>query len=269
MTATLTRRATIHQLVAVYQEQCERVRNAFGEIADAERVLNAMFLTDRIHVAADHHSGRGGAWHDPDGILKRIRRAVWEAIIERLEIRRVMSASRWEECQKWLWGKELPEITIETVEEHVKAWVASLDEMHAEAVRETFEYLRPRNSRHKTNSQLEVPPKVVLTSVMDSRVWTMVSDYHGPRLAAVERVFKALDGKGTTNAGYYSGLENAIRDSAEAGRENGEPVDRDTPYFRVRVFKNGNAHIWFKRLDLLAKLNAIAGGKRLRPARVV
>src|SRR5690606_10949382 len=113
--------------------------------------------------------------------------------------------------------------------------------------------------------ELEVPPKVILTGVMDSRVWSMLSTWHGPRLAAVERVFKSLDGKGQTTAGYYSDLEVAIREAASAHARKPGPFGCETDYFRVRVFGNGNAHIWFKRLDLLAKLNQIAGGKRLRP----
>lgn len=39
----------------------------------------------------------------------------------------------------------------------------------------------------------------------------------------------------------------------------------ETAYFRFRCFKNGNLHIEFKRLDLVARLNQVAGGARLKP----
>ena len=38
----------------------------------------------------------------------------------------------------------------------------------------------------------------------------------------------------------------------------------ETEYLRFRCFRNRNLHLEFKRLDLVAKLNAIAGGMRLR-----
>ena len=40
----------------------------------------------------------------------------------------------------------------------------------------------------------------------------------------------------------------------------------ETPYFKGRVFSNGNMHLEFKRRDLLKRLNQIAGGRRLRKA---
>src|SRR5690606_31970747 len=60
MTAALAHRATIQQLVAVYQEQCERIRRAFAEIADAERTLRSAFLSATLRVPSDRYSGRSG-----------------------------------------------------------------------------------------------------------------------------------------------------------------------------------------------------------------
>lgn len=273
MTTSLAHRATIQTLVAVYQAECDRIRRAFADIAEAERNLRAAFLDARgFNVCAEYSGGRSGEWERPEIAIAKLRRPAWQAIIERLELRRVMSASRWAECEKWLYSKELPDITLESVAEHARIWGGAIRDMLDEALRETFEYLRPRASKHKTNSQLEIPPKVILTSVMDSRSFALISDYHGPKLAAVERVFKSLNGKGQTTKGYYSDLESAIRDSM-AARKNARGVyedaafDRETDYFRVRVFGNGNAHVWFKRLDLLAELNRRAGGNRLRPGK--
>jgi Domain of unknown function (DUF4942) len=35
-------------------------------------------------------------------------------------------------------------------------------------------------------------------------------------------------------------------------------------YFKFKAHRNGTLHLTFKRPDLVAKLNAIAGGKSLR-----
>jgi hypothetical protein len=78
------------------------------------------------------------------------------------------------------------------------------------------------------------------------------------RLTALENVFTALDGRGQITKSHYSQIHNVVH--AEGFDGAGE-----TEYFRFRVFQNGNLHLWFKRPDLLARFNALAGG-RLRPA---
>lgn len=39
----------------------------------------------------------------------------------------------------------------------------------------------------------------------------------------------------------------------------------ETDMFRVKCYINGNIHLEFKRLDLLKKFNAVAGGMSLNP----
>lgn len=86
-----------------------------------------------------------------------------------------------------------------------------------------------------------------------------IVDYEdGQKLVALENVFLLLDGQGTIK-GYNSELENAIEDPANKGVG-------ETPYFAFRCFRNRSVHLTFKRLDLLAKFNQLAGGATLRPA---
>jgi len=272
MTASLAHRATIQQLVAVYQEQCERVRKAFAELADAERALDAAFLTRGGFRIDPSYEGRSADWDKPERALARLRDMAWRCIVGRLELRRIMSSKRWDELCDAIDKGKLPEITVENVEAVCSQWAGSIPDMWTEAVREVFEYLRPRNSALKTNSELEVPRKIIRQNIvsmhLDYPITPSVSYYHRQYIASVERVFRGLDGKGQTLGYYTSELEQALEASAKAYKATGVATDAETEYFRVRVYGNGNAHIWFKRLDLLAKLNAIAGGKRLRPARV-
>lgn len=43
------------------------------------------------------------------------------------------------------------------------------------------------------------------------------------------------------------------------------PGPGETDLFAFRCCANGNLHLRFRRLDLLARFNQIAGGRRLRP----
>jgi hypothetical protein len=75
----------------------------------------------------------------------------------------------------------------------------------------------------------------------------------------LENVFTALDGNGQIAKRYNSVLEDAIC-SAPGGVG-------ETDYFNFKAHRNGNLHISFRRRDLLARFNQIAGGARLRPAK--
>jgi phospholipid N-methyltransferase len=60
-----------------------------------------------------------------------------------------------------------------------------------------------------------------------------------------------LDGKSPVAA--YASIANQI----EATRDQGTPRLVHGDYFRVRVFGNGNLHVWFERADLLREANKL------------
>lgn len=263
MTTTLAPRLTITEIVRVYEQAAAEIRGSFARLSATQQLLNDTFTMEhwsgiRIAESIDRTS-----YDDPERTLLRIRHEVWRSIIDRLEVRRMMSIERWKELERQLDRHELPEITHESVEQLLRGFQSSLPQMLAEAVEEVFAWLRPRRSAYKTNSELEVPERVVLTRMVER--WDLFTtswrvNYHvEPQLTALEQVFSALDGAGQITKAHYSAISNTIR--AEGFDGSGE-----TPYFRFRVFKNGNMHLQFVRLDLLARFNQIAGGRRLRPS---
>lgn len=48
-------------------------------------------------------------------------------------------------------------------------------------------------------------------------------------------------------------------DLARQGTSGARQTEVETDYFKVRIFKNGNAHLWFTRKDLVAKVNKLIG----------
>ena len=78
-------------------------------------------------------------------------------------------------------------------------------------------------------------------------------------ITALDNVFHALDGKSLANT-HHGPLTDAIA-AVPRGENCGE-----TEYFRFRCYGNGNLHLEFKLADLLARLNAVAGGMRLGDA---
>ena len=97
-----------------------------------------------------------------------------------------------------------------------------------------------------------------------SRPWRLahacrkVPHNRAQHMTALENVFRALDGAGTSTPHYQSDIETAIGKAGVDSRWS-------TKYFEGRCFKNHNLHLRFLRLDLLAEFNRRAGGACLRP----
>jgi hypothetical protein len=137
----------------------------------------------------------------------------------------------------------------------------SIAEMHDEAITEVFNWLRPPYSRHKTNSKFEIGERVVIASMVKTEYgggFGISYGFSSQRLQALENVLNALDGQGLTSKHHYSAVQISVQESKAS--------EGETPLFNWKAFKNGNLHLRFKRLDLLAKLNAKAGGLNLKPA---
>jgi hypothetical protein len=260
---TLANRSTVRELVAAFASAEADVRAAFASIVEAEGRLNAAFTLGEtmggISVDADRHHG-GSDFKSIDKTIGRMARQAWGCIVARLELRRMMSIKRYEDLQKQLAEGELPSITEENVHAFVQGYCASIPQMIGEAVEEVFNWLRPPGSQYKTNTELEIGRRVILTWMVEAG-WTpgkfRVNYRRTQHLTALENVFTALDGQGMVSKTNQSALQTAIEASTDGtGR---------TPYFAFRVHKNHNRHLEILRPDLLARFNQMAGGMRLRP----
>ncbi len=252
-------RSTVRELVRTFQETESVIRDTFARLVETQARLNLVFTLGNeraIRIQASRYSNNDD-FEQPDEAIKRVARQAWSVIVERLELKRMMSIARYAELERQLEREDLPEITEANVEAFARQYVESLPTMLQEAVTEVFEWLRPHHSRYKTNSELEVPRRVILTSMVERRYASggyRVNYYQTQRLTALENCLNSLDGSGQISKTYQSALQTAI----EAG-------DDRTPLFTFRAHRNGNLHLTFRRLDLLKKFNAIAGGKNLKP----
>ena len=268
-TEALAFRHTPAELVRIYDEETDAIRKAAARIEAAQERLGATFSHDNKSIRLVHD--RGGLYlseHEVERMLLRLRHEVWGAIIARLGVRRMMSHKRAAQLDEDLKHQRMPEITERSIAELVDGFASNLGTMLEEAVEEVFDWLRPRafnGHEYKTNSQYEVPGKVILQYIVE--VWgKYVSNWrvsyggHADQmLTSLENVFSALDGKGQITKTHYSTISTLIRTEGFAGAG-------ETPYFKFKTFQNGNMHLEFRRKDLLEKFNRIAGGRRLRKA---
>lgn len=271
MSFDLAKRSTVRELCAVFASAEAEVRGAFATIAAAEQRLAASFalgserLDFRIYASHCHHP------FDADSVesaIARMRRDAWKTIVDRLEIRRAISIERERTLSKSLDEDEPLPLTEENVTALVQRFADDLPTLWKEAVREVFEWLRPRPDgwtaqRYKTvqrNQRFEIGTCIVITGATEcsyGHTWS-VGSHTRPRLLALDNVFSGLDGNGTIAKSYYGPLVDAIQATPRSvGRA-------QTDYFEVRLFKNRSMQLRFLRLDLLGELNRTAGGSRLR-----
>jgi uncharacterized OB-fold protein len=273
----LTEETTIAEAVAEYQEIAATVRNLFAQLHGLEERLGVLFVdqsgaTDYVKTIDLHGvPGRYGAFRfeNPDDVLAHAERQIWAELVERSGVLRVASTKRAEEIRKQLNDGDLPSLTPA----HVAAWASetwsNIEEMHRERVREVFDWLRPHRDTHKTNSKFEIGKRVVLEWMIEKAdkfgswqprvaLYSYGSSSRRMMLRSLETVFRAFDGRGNVLPGNRSAIEEAIEVS------DCEDPTGETEYFKFKACRNGNLHLEFKRPDLVAKLNALAGGKNLK-----
>lgn len=172
---------------------------------------------------------------------------------------------------------KLPPFTVENVRASIQQWRFDAVDVFARGVANVFSSL---DSRFKSHDGFKVGSRVILDR--------MFSEWGGSRYETidsfvdVERAFMVLDGvprpeidpwrgvddkdlaemhpklracyhQSEGESGWHFGLSGILR----RRRSTPHQSEHESAYMKVRVFKNGNAHLWFKRADLVASINAL------------
>jgi uncharacterized protein DUF4942 len=257
----VAKRETLTYMLGVYRQAIKDIETAYDQLEKAQGRLRSAFLDKPGY----NFNTNDRNMHDRVGrkaaeqIIKSIKGDAWRVIVERMELRKLLSIKRRDELDRQLQDDaNLPELTEENILSMFEQSAANMNTYLEEAVLEVFEYLRPPRSKLKTNTEFEIGRKVILSWVVE-KGWNRGKykvNYHREKyIVALQNVFQMLDGKGPVKE-YYGELYGAITDSPDGTGE--------TEYFKFRGYQNGNLHLEFRRLDLLARLNAIAGGNRLK-----
>jgi hypothetical protein len=248
-------RETLNNMVDVYQKSLIEIEKAYAILHNAKQMLQSAYGQ---HIGYDIIPRN--SYDDLKGILKK---KAWEIIIERLELNKIMSIQDLDKIRRNFEDiKKIPEIDLPTVMDIVIGMVSNQQDYAKRLVDEVYEILTPGRSdrnKYKTNasfSRRAVGRKVILTyRVFFEYGNTFSAGYNRgvDELMAIDRVFYALDGKSILGGNSYrSPLVDAINTTKKDGLG-------ETEYFKYRCCLNKNLHLEFKRLDLVRKLNQIAG----------
>jgi hypothetical protein len=144
-------------------------------------------------------------------------------------------------------AKGLPPITVDNVYATIESFIADSGTIFRRGIANVFSKL---DRRFKSHDGFKIGSRIILTYAFDS--WGMLT-YGAIRdkLIDVERVFAVLDGH------PESSFESAVDALRTRGFRGASQSEHETPYFRIRVYKNGNAHLWLTRHDLVEKVNKL------------
>ncbi len=182
------------------------------------------------------------------GFRQEVDRRFWRSCFDKTGLMQLMDTKARAEFNTSL-DRDPPEFTEENARSALLSAAQDSEMMFSRGIVDFFSRL---SQYHKTNTKepFKISRKAILERVVDNwgGVMTVGCSSYGDgmgRFNDLDRVFKSLDGK----KHFARELETRIN----AGWKESNVYEDD--YFQVKGFKNGNAHILFKREDLLDKAN--------------
>lgn len=192
----------------------------------------------------------GGTW-DTERALAAFRTdtdvGIWNYLIDSCGLSDMMDKEAKDKLRQSFQG-DVPEATYENIESTLRSLFGDADLIFARGLANAFSKL---DRRFKSHDGFKLGSRMILDRCFDENGWGW-NHYarHDDTLTDVERVFAVLDG----NKPDFRGMKKAIDDS-RTGSYGPRQSECETDYFRIKGFKNGNAHLWFTRDDLVEKAN--------------
>lgn len=174
---------------------------------------------------------------------------VWSHIIAMTSLERLMDKKAKDQFRQQLLDNP-PEVTEANVLATLERFMLEAGTIFKRGIAECFSNL---DRRFRSHDGWEIGARVILTFAFNEYGSWNYHRNHQDSFADIERVFLTLDGKPIPPACEITQKLNSARGWGP------QQTFIETEYFRVRAYKNGNAHVWFKRDDLLVQVNKLLG----------
>lgn len=179
---------------------------------------------------------------------------IWAHLVQSTAMERLMDKKAKDDFARQLL-ENVPEVTVDNLLATMEGLFADAGMIFKRGIANAFCKL---DRRFKSHDGWKIGSRVILTRVFDERGHWNFYGNERDTMQDIERTFLVIDGRNPAEA--YGSLVGAIevargRDLFRGARQ----TEVDSDFFKVRIFKNGNAHIWFKRDDLVDKVNQLLG----------
>ena len=188
---------------------------------------------------------------------KHVRRItdtdVWSHIISLTDLERLMDATAKKQLHAQL-IEDPPEVTVDNVHATLEQFILDADTIWKRGIAKCFSEL---DRRFRSHDGWKVGSRVILDHAFNEHgSWSFYSTKRDVMID-IERTFLVLDGRSPTSV--YTGIVEAIEKDRRDGHWGAKQSVTESEFFKVCVYKNGNAHVWFKRDDLVEKVNVLLG----------
>jgi len=188
---------------------------------------------------------------DKGGSLKAYREqldaSIWVYVLEAMGLGKLMDKVAREEFHKQL-SENVPVFTEEAAYEAFRHLMGDAELIFQRGLARAFMGL---DRRFRSHDGFKLGSRVILTNMFDDKGYWNYHTRMVDTLSDIERVFAVFDGKDPAPSQLRQAIS-ADREGAPWGPKQSSTV---TPFFKINVFKNGNAHLWFTRPDLVERAN--------------
>jgi len=231
----------------------ERLRTALTLIDEAKTIAeagNLGFPDLRQHMSyRTDHSITDGLADNLTRMLNIVDAGGWRFLMAESGLRTFMDAETRKRWDDDLEKSTIPELTPENIAATFRALYDHRGMMFEDGVVKCFKSL---SWHYKTNLPQKFGKRFILTHLS----YPFGVNHHScDKLDDLVRIFHVLDGKPEPDhrQGMYSILGSGFREQSDW------PKTLETEYIAIRIFKNGNGHITFKRSELVDHLNRMIG----------
>ncbi|MGJ0490082.1 DUF4942 domain-containing protein [Methylobacter sp.] len=252
--SSLVKSVSITNLVNKRTVVVERMRQALDLISEAEQLAKAAHVGFPRLVIDNSYSLRGrtisisGDFSNRAdvevGILKTVDTPAWQYLLHESGLRTFMDASAREKWDKQISTGEIPPLTLDNIEATFEGLHKARGEMFERGVIACFRRL---SWSYKTNQPCKFGKRLIVNGLFS---YGTPNHRTTDELDDLMRVFHVIDGKPEADHrnGIYALVSGAWqRRESEAGND----------YMRIKWFKKGTGHVFFKRPDLVDKMNMI------------
>lgn len=242
----LIQKRTVDDLLAARNEALSLFESAINDLIKVEKLTTASgfgksaigrcLKSSALYLYGDKDDASG----ELSKYREELDRSLWRHLAETSGLYAIMDAQAKKEWDDSL-DHKVPECTLENIEATFETLSYQRKMIFNRGLVNCFKHL---SKNYKTNNAFRLDKKII---VAHATSFYGRSDDH---LFDAERVLYMLDGQKPPE------YKDSIKGIINKARYNGD-TDFETPYMRIKCFKNGNAHVWLLRDDLTQQCNRI------------
>lgn len=203
-------------------------------------------LYDSLKNTPDHlttmlYSNHGGYLkHDFKNVDVELKALHWREVYNRSNISDIISSARKDEITNHFYNKsELPDFNYENIKSTLTIWFSDLNKMFCEKVDTCFKKL---SGTHVTNQPQGFTKKIIYKNMVDYTWFTTVFNTYTFKTSAIDIIH---DLRTAIQTLYKLPISDRYNTELilKSINERNEYTSFDNGAFKIKVFKNGNAHI--------------------------